>query len=161
MPDHQIEIDVLRNDERWPEELIIDVNKIVGMALSTLELEVEGPAELSLLLTNDEEQQKLNESWRAKDTSTNVLSFPQIEPDEAIEGMLGDISFAFETVQKEANAEQKQFHHHFAHLLVHGFLHILGYDHLTDEEAEEMEAAERKILARLDIADPYADIVEH
>ncbi|AVX02761.1 endoribonuclease YbeY [Maritalea myrionectae] len=160
MANHNIEIDILRNDERWPEHFADDVDAIVATVLNTLELEAEGPAELSLLLTNDEEQQKLNTDWRAKEQSTNVLSFPQIEPDEAIEGMLGDISFAFETVQKEAEAEHKQFHHHFAHLLVHGFLHILGYDHLTDREAEEMEAAERKILARLDIADPYADIVE-
>ncbi|MCF4097000.1 rRNA maturation RNase YbeY [Maritalea mediterranea] len=161
MADYSIEIDVLRNDERWPEHVSDAVDKIIATVMRTLELEVEGPAELSLLLTNDEEQQKLNESWRAKDKSTNVLSFPQIEPDEAIEGMLGDISFAYETVYAEAEAEQKPFDHHFAHLLVHGFLHILGYDHLTDDDAEHMEAAERKILARLDIADPYADIVDH
>lgn len=160
MSAYQIEIDVLRNDERWPEPLADQIDHIVSTVLDTLGLVVEGPAELSLLLTNDEEQQKLNANWRQKDKSTNVLSFPQIEPDEAIEGMLGDISFAYETVKQEAETEQKQFDHHFAHLLVHGFLHILGYDHLEDDEAEEMEAAERKILARLDIADPYADIVE-
>lgn len=159
MSAYQIEIDVLRNDARWESSTTDQVEHIVQTTLSTLGLVVEGPAELSLLLTNDDEQQKLNANWRKNDKSTNVLSFPQIEPDEAIEGMLGDISFAYETVKQEAETEQKRFDHHFAHLLVHGFLHILGYDHIEDDEAEEMEAAERKILAQLDIADPYADIV--
>lgn len=116
---------------------------------------IEGPVELSVLLTNDMEQQVLNKTWRGKDAPTNVLSFPQIEPFEPLDGMMGDISLALETVRREALAEDKPFDHHFMHLVVHGFLHLLGYDHITEEEAAVMEGLETRILARLGIADPY------
>jgi probable rRNA maturation factor len=116
-----------------------------------------GAAELSILLTDDEEQHELNREWRGKDASTNVLSFPQIEPFEPVVGILGDITLARETLIREAEEQGVTFEAHFTHLVVHGFLHILGYDHLTDEEALQMESLETQILASLGVEDPYAD----
>jgi probable rRNA maturation factor len=118
---------------------------------------VKGVAELAIVLTNDEEQHALNQQWRGKDSSTNVLSFPQIEPFGPVRGILGDITMARETLEREAIQQGTSFPDHFTHLVVHGFLHILGYDHLTDAEALQMEGLETLILASLGIADPYAD----
>lgn len=126
-------------------------------ALKQSKAKVKGAAELSILLTNDEEQHALNKEWRGKDSSTNVLSFPQIEPFDPVVGLLGDITLARETLIREADEQGVTFEAHFTHLVVHGFLHILGFDHLTDEEATEMESLETAILATLGIDDPYAD----
>ncbi|MET3927564.1 putative rRNA maturation factor [Devosia sp. 2618] len=126
-------------------------------ALKQSKAKVKGAAELSILLTNDEEQRELNQQWRSKDSSTNVLSFPQIEPFDPVVGILGDITLARETLIREAAEQGVTFEAHFTHLVVHGFLHILGYDHLTDAEAEEMEGLETRILASLGVEDPYAD----
>lgn len=120
--------------------------------------------EICLVLTNDAEISALNKAWRDKDGSTNVLSFPAEDdfPDVLQSGenpeepVLGDVVFAFETIAREAGEQDKSFHNHMAHLLVHGVLHLLGYDHQSDEEAGQMESLERRILATLDIADPYA-----
>ncbi|MGE3141728.1 MAG: rRNA maturation RNase YbeY [Hyphomonadaceae bacterium] len=106
---------------------------------------------VSLLLGDDAALRQLNRDWRGKDRPTNVLSFPA--PPGA--GMLGDIALAAETVAAEAAAQGKSFEDHMAHLLTHGFLHLLGYDHLADREAERMEMRERAILAGLGLADPY------
>lgn len=110
-----------------------------------------------MLLTNDEAQRRLNSHWRQKDSATNVLSFPQIAPFGPVEGLIGDISFARETLEREAEEQGKSFTDHFIHLLVHGFLHCLGYDHQTGDEALVMEGLETQILAELGIADPYAE----
>ena len=126
-------------------------------ALKQSKARVKGAAELSILLTDDEEQHDLNKQWRGKDSSTNVLSFPQIEPFGPVVGILGDITLARETLIREAEEQGVSFEAHFTHLVVHGFLHILGYDHITDEEASVMESLETSILATLGIADPYAD----
>lgn len=126
-------------------------------ALKQSKAKVKGAAELSILLTNDEEQQALNKAWRGKDSSTNVLSFPQIEPGDPVVGLLGDITMARETLIREAEEQGVSFEDHFTHLVVHGFLHILGYDHLDDDEAAAMEGLETSILATLGIDDPYAD----
>ena len=126
-------------------------------ALKLSKARIKGAAELSILLTNDEEQHELNRQWRGKDSSTNVLSFPQIEPFGPVTGILGDITMARETIQREAVEQGTSFPDHFTHLVVHGFLHILGYDHLSDAEALQMEGLETQILASLGIADPYAD----
>lgn len=106
----------------------------------------------------------LNARFRGIDKATNVLSFPppgSSQPHPGARGgepvSLGDIVIAFETTRAEAAAEGKEFDHHFAHLLVHGVLHLLGYDHHSDAEAEAMEARERAILLQLGIADPYAE----
>jgi probable rRNA maturation factor len=126
-------------------------------ALAGAKPKVTGAAELSIVLTDDTEQQDLNRDWRGKDAPTNVLSFPQIEPFSPVIGLLGDIVLAHETLEREAADLDKPLEHHFTHLVVHGFLHILGYDHLTEDEALVMESLETQILAGLGVPDPYAD----
>ncbi len=113
---------------------------------------VPAQGEISVLLTDDAGVQDLNRAWRKADKPTNVLSFPAARAGGAL---LGDIAIAYETVRGEAAAENKPFLHHLAHLAVHGFLHLMGYDHQTDSQAEAMEGLERAALARLEIADPY------
>ena len=120
------------------------------------------PVELSVVLTSDEEVCGLNAEWRGKDKPTNVLSFPQAEADEldnadrpGPELMLGDIVLARETCAREAEEKALPLPDHAAHLLVHGTLHLLGYDHLDDETAEDMEAREIRALARLGLSNPY------
>jgi probable rRNA maturation factor len=121
-----------------------------------------GEAELAVMLTDDAGIRTLNCNWRGIDKPTNVLSFPALPPtgpsgpDDAPR-MLGDIAIAYETTRKEADDEQKPFDHHLSHLAVHGFLHLIGYDHETDGDAETMETLEQEILAQLGIPDPYAD----
>ena len=157
MPNHPLEIAVIINDEQWPDGLEAQAETAVMAALAESGARVTGAAELSILLTNDEEQHELNRQWRGKDSSTNVLSFPQIEPFAPVSGLLGDISLARETLEREAAEQGVSFEAHFTHLVVHGFLHILGYDHMTDEEAAKMEGLETVILRGLGIEDPYAD----
>src|SRR6476620_5141127 len=121
-----------------------------------------GEAELAVMLTDDAGIRTLNSNWRGIDKPTNVLSFPALQPtgpsgpDDAPR-MLGDIAIAYETTRKEADDEQKPFDHHLSHLAVHGFLHLIGYDHEKDADAEAMEALEQEILAQLCIPDPYTD----
>ncbi len=113
-------------------------------------------SEVSFLFTDDAHIRVLNRQYRGKDSSTNVLSFPGPRTNGKTFGpMLGDIVFAGETVAREAEAAQIPADHHLAHLVIHGFLHLLGYDHEADAEAAAMEALETAILARLGIADPY------
>ena len=116
-------------------------------------------AELSVLLCDDETIARLNGQWRGQQKPTNVLSFPApplqgTVPDEKIP--LGDIAIAYETLAREAEENGKTISEHLSHLVVHGFLHLLGYDHHMDDEAERMERLERDILARIGVADPYA-----
>jgi probable rRNA maturation factor len=113
---------------------------------------VPAQGEISVLLTDDAAVRELNRAWRKVDKPTNVLSFPAAKP---AGGLLGDIAIAHETLAREAAGEGKPFLHHLAHLAVHGFLHLLGYNHQTDSQAEAMEGLERAALARLAIADPY------
>lgn len=130
----------------------------------------EGPrsVELGVRLTSDEEVRALNAEWRGKDKATNVLSFPLAEPDElddasrahgedAPELMIGDIVLAHGVCAAEAAAKAISIEAHASHLLVHGTLHLLGYDHGDDDAATDMEQREVRALARLGIADPYAD----
>jgi probable rRNA maturation factor len=121
-----------------------------------------GEAELAVMLTDDAGIRTLNLNWRGIDKPTNVLSFPALPPTGAsgpddAPRMLGDIAIAYETTRKEADDEQKPFDHHLSHLAVHGFLHLIGYDHEKDADAEAMEGLETEILAQLGIPDPYAD----
>ena len=124
------------------------------------------PVELSVRLTCDEEVRKLNAEWRGKDKPTNVLSFPMAEADE-LEGadepgpelMLGDVVLARGVCEAEARDKNVSVEDHAAHLIVHGTLHLLGYDHMDEAEAEDMERREVAALARLGISDPY--LVDH
>ena len=111
-------------------------------------------------LVDDAQIRVLNAHWRGLDKPTNVLSFPAVAAEKiALAPMLGDIVVAFETMQREAVGEGKTLADHFSHLVTHGFLHLLGFDHEDAAEAERMEALESDILARLGIADPYASTV--
>ena len=114
-------------------------------------------AELAIVLTDDSAIRSLNRDWRQIDKATNVLSFPIADRGGrgAAPAMLGDIVIAYETVAREAQTEHKPFLHHLAHPGVHGFLHLCGHDHESDPQADAMEDLERRILARLDIPDPY------
>jgi len=109
--------------------------------------------EVSIVLTDDSAMRTLNRTWRGIDKPTNVLSFPAKA--SGGEKMLGDIVVAFETLQRECGEDGKEFLHHLAHLTVHGFLHLHGYDHQTDAEADDMERLESKIMARMNVPDPY------
>jgi probable rRNA maturation factor len=113
--------------------------------------------EVAVVLADDVFIQNLNRIWRGRDTPTNVLSFPTKKPAAGPPPtVLGDIVIAYETVAQEAVAQRKRFLDHVAHLAVHGFLHLFGYDHESGGEADAMEALERKILRELGMPDPYA-----
>ncbi|WP_430437533.1 rRNA maturation RNase YbeY [Oceanibaculum nanhaiense] len=117
----------------------------------------DGPAELAVRLTDDAELQALNRQYRGKDRPTNVLSFPG-DADDALPGEpapLGDLALAYGTVAREASEQGKSLADHLSHLIVHGTLHVLGYDHETEAEAAEMEALEVRILSGFGISDPY------
>jgi probable rRNA maturation factor len=150
--------DVLIAAECWQAQA--DAENIVQRAIAAAASCVELPAdetEVAVMLTDDARIRDLNREWRGQDKATNVLSFPAAQPPGATPQplMLGDIAIAYETTRNEAEAEGKPFQNHLSHLAIHGFLHLLGYDHLDDDEAEEMEGLERDILAKLGIADPY------
>jgi probable rRNA maturation factor len=116
-----------------------------------------GPAQgaVTVVVDDDAHIRALNKLWRGFDKPTNVLSFPSPDTQPGPEWTLGDIAISYETAAREAVAEDKSFADHMAHLSVHGFLHLLGYDHESDDDAEEMEGLERDILARIGVADPY------
>ncbi len=154
-------IDITVEAGGWPSEqsLLLLANRAVAAALRELDADPASPTELSLVFTDDAHIRKLNATWRGKDKATNVLSFPAFEmaPGYPVPPLLGDIVIAYETVRRESALEDKPFEHHLMHLMIHGFLHLLGYDHEIDEEAEEMEDLERRILTVLGIPDPYGD----
>jgi probable rRNA maturation factor len=133
------------------------VRKSARAALKAGGIATHPDAELAIALADDAMVRTANKSFRAKDKPTNVLSFPAVQQDRiATAPFLGDIIIAYETVAAEASAEGKPFADHLAHLVVHGVLHILGYDHMTKAEAELMERRESLILASLGVPDPYA-----
>lgn len=115
--------------------------------------------EINIGLTHDDEIRELNKKHRGKDKATNVLSFPLYDPDEILPpgapAMLGDIVLAFETIMRESEEQDKDFHDHVAHLVIHGVLHLIGYDHENDEDAEIMEALEIAVLEGMGIKNPY------
>jgi probable rRNA maturation factor len=164
MPQLTIPItDVLVVADCWrgePEAETI-VQRAIAAGAEAVATELAG-AEISVMLTDDVGMRSLNSTWRGIDKPTNVLSFPAAQPADVgrwnnAPRILGDIAIGYETTRKEAEQEQKPFAHHLSHLAVHGFLHLVGYDHENDEQARAMEALEQSILARLGIPDPYAD----
>lgn len=159
MSENSIEIDVAVEGGAWPSEdaLYTLSERAVQAAMAIVE-NIESGQTLSLLFADDAEIQDLNARFRNQDKPTNVLSFPGI-PMGQMPGMpphLGDIALSFETILREAESEGKSFENHLTHLVVHGVLHLAGYDHEEPEEAEEMEELERIILRTLAISDPYA-----
>lgn len=155
--------EVLVVAEAWQNEPDAEavIQRAIAAAVETADADTD-EAELAIMLTDDAGIRTLNGNWRGIDKPTNVLSFPALQPaggtgaDDAPR-MLGDIAIAYETTRREADDEQKPFDHHLSHLAVHGFLHLIGYDHEKDDDAEIMEALETEILAQLGIPDPYAD----
>jgi probable rRNA maturation factor len=147
-------IDVIVDSPRWKRHPA--AARLVRRAVTTAAPAAARTCELAVMLTDDKSIRALNRQWRGKNAATNVLSFPAASGGRPAAGLLGDIVIAYETTAAQSRAEGKPFEHHLVHLVVHGFLHLLGYDHESDGEAEEMERLERRILARLDVPDPYA-----
>jgi probable rRNA maturation factor len=151
----KLKIDVLIDSSHWKSAGNIRtlVRRAIAEAAST---QSTSGAELAIVLTDDSAIRQLNRLWRSVDAPTNVLSFPAATKQADDEpAHLGDIVLAYQTIAREARAEGKPFAHHVAHLAVHGYLHLIGFDHEQDADAEAMEQAERKILRRLAIPDPY------
>ncbi|WOD07859.1 rRNA maturation RNase YbeY [Marinomonas sp. GJ51-6] len=111
--------------------------------------------EVTIRIVDEEESHALNHEYRGKDKPTNVLSFPFEAPPGLELPLLGDLVICTQVVEKEAKEQQKPLLHHWAHMTVHGILHLRGYDHINDDEAEEMESIETELLASLSISDPY------
>ncbi|GFO81011.1 rRNA maturation RNase YbeY [Methyloceanibacter sp.] len=164
-----LDVEVLRHGGAWDDTNVSDatVELAVHAALAVAPPSKAAHYEVTVVLTDDAEIGGLNRTWRGKDRPTNVLSFPAgdvpaatgLAGDPDFNGApvpLGDIVIAFETTRAEAGEKPIPLSDHLSHLVVHGTLHLLGFDHLNDEEAEDMESLERKALASLGIADPYA-----
>jgi probable rRNA maturation factor len=153
-----LEIDITVESGNWARiELEPLVNAAVAAAEAESDVVLMASAEVSLLFCDDARIRELNRAWRGLDKPTNVLSFPAAEPARLSRSpLLGDIAIAFETVERESIEEKKTFSDHLSHMVVHGFLHLVGFDHENEREAEEMEQTEQRALARLGIADPYA-----
>jgi probable rRNA maturation factor len=163
MPELDIQISVEEGD--WPSEdaLQSEAERVLGAAAAYLEETTGQPfppmaPELSLVFTDDASIREINAEWRQQDKPTNVLSFPAfpLKPGGMPGPMLGDIIIARETVEREAVELEKPFDEHLTHLMVHGLLHLFGYDHMNNAEAEIMEGLETRILASLGLSDPYA-----
>ncbi|MEO0633702.1 MAG: rRNA maturation RNase YbeY [Pseudomonadota bacterium] len=162
----QVDMDIV--DSRWRDADIDTVAaRAIGAALDLLGMGAQ-PTEVSILACNDARMADLNTAFRSKPAPTNVLSWPEedlasddgapprlptADPDGTVS--LGDIAIAYDTCAREADLQGKPFDHHVTHLLVHGLLHLLGYDHIRGADAARMEALEVKILGNLGIPDPY------
>ncbi|MCK5384893.1 MAG: rRNA maturation RNase YbeY [Alphaproteobacteria bacterium] len=159
---NNIEIDITIKDEHWG-EVINDINALIhNIIAKTLHNRLTGieSAEISIVLADDFFIQELNKTYREKDKPTNVLSFPMTEKDELKNPAipfcsLGDIILAYDTISREALEQNKLLSDHFTHMLVHGCLHLLHYNHQTDEEAKIMEKHEIDVLTQLGIKNPY------
>lgn len=150
-------VDVEVVDPAWLAAGDVDTlaQDVVAATLIEVGKRVHADAEISIRLCDDSEIRALNLAWRNKDKATNVLSFPAPAGDRG--PLLGDIVVAFEYVSEEAREAGRSLPDHLAHMLVHGLLHLLGFDHENERDAEEMEGLERRVLTKLGIDDPYAD----
>lgn len=163
--DSNLDILIDIDEDKWlkwysQEQWHILVHKIVVKVLESVNFTAK--SEVSVLLTNDEEIHHLNKQYRNKDKPTNILSFPSLDENELKNSsylgwsvMLGDIVLSIETILKEAEIENKTFLNHFYHLIVHGMLHLLGYDHEDEVDADHMQQKEINILQDLNITNPY------
>jgi probable rRNA maturation factor len=152
------EVDVLVEAGTWaePESLHALAERAIGVAIAFASPPTVPDSELSLVFSDDAHVRILNNRYRGKDSATNVLSFPAPSARPGFYGpLLGDIVLAQETVAREATDQGLSFDHHLTHLVVHGFLHLLGYDHEAEADATLMEAMETRILGHLGIADPH------
>lgn len=162
-PRWRLELEIVEDDGDWQAfgavDALVEAARLVLMRAP--ELAAQPSASAAIALGSDAAVRRLNAAYRGKDAPTNVLSFPAPEPpadlpDSGKPREIGDVILAVETLNAEAAAAGIPPAHHFQHLLIHGVLHLIGYDHQTDAEAEAMEALETALLARLGIADPYA-----
>lgn len=167
-------LNIIADDSLW-ETVLPDYEEVSRQIFSTVIdfvksnedidfLALGKPLNINLALSNDAAVQKLNSEFRGLDKPTNVLSFANLDDESFDENLkhddiieLGDIIIALETMQREAASEQLSFHDHYCHLFTHGLLHLLGFDHQEDDEAEYMEGYEIKILQNLNIANPYKE----
>ena len=153
-----VAVDVSIESPRWAgvPNLEILAETAVAAALRESRAGVPSGAEVSCLFCDDAMIRSLNARWRGIDKATNVLSFPSDGPPGSA-ALLGDIVLAFETVEREASAEHKSLDDHVTHLVIHGLLHLVGYDHEQLEQADAMEALETRAMAALGRPDPYDD----
>ena len=153
-----VTLDISVESDRW--DVLADretlAERAIAAAVRESKAKLAKETEVSLLLCDDAAIRALNKTWLGNDKATNVLSFPNEGPEGAAAALLGDIVIGFETTSGEASEEGKSLGDHVSHLIVHGFLHLIGYEHESDAEAREMEGLERRVLASLGIADPYA-----
>ena len=161
----ELDIQISVEEGAWPSEEVLQplAGRVLEVAANYLRKHEKQPfpkmaPELSLVFTDDASIREINAEWRSQDKATNVLSFPAfpLQPGGKPGPMLGDIIIARETVEREAIDLEKSFDDHLTHLMVHGFLHLFGYDHMNNREAERMEGLETRILAELGLSDPYA-----
>ena len=148
-----VDLDIQREVEGLPKD-----QELVEWVREVLTLEQHGDTELTIRFVSEEESAELNNQYRNKKNSTNILSFPFEMPEEVELNLLGDLIICSDIVKKEAAEQQKEELAHWAHMIVHGTLHLLGYDHLTDAEASIMETKEIKILSQLGYSDPYREL---
>ncbi len=162
-----VQVEVLKRDEKWDNypDIINEeyINKLANHAMEIMPDIISKSPQLSVLLSDNMEIQELNFRFRGKNTATNVLSFPHVNidythPEElniSSGQHIGDIILAYDYMQKECRNYSKNFKNHFSHLLIHSCLHILGYDHMHEQEANVMESKEIEILRQFDIPSPY------
>ena len=146
-------IDIQVQSRLWNAQPLAEQTIREAISAAAGALSIEG-GEVSILLTDDSEIARLNRDWRGIDKPTNVLSFPASRVGQG-DKLLGEIVIAYETLERESTDESRDFLHHLAHLAVHGFLHLIGFDHETDAQADEMEGLESRIMMRLNMPDPY------
>lgn len=169
-PSLQLDIDFIVEDPDWPTTLSNCQELALRAATAALTRSVtrkDVVLEVSIVLTGDDEIQTLNRDYREQDQPTNVLAFPALDDPSVLSAksqdqssdqppiLLGDVIIAVGVVQREAAQQNKPLSDHFSHLVVHGILHLVGYDHMTDDDAQDMETLETDVLAGLGIANPY------
>ncbi len=153
---YQIDIEINSNSTSIPSADNIEL--WISAALKSDELI---DAEVSVYIVDEIESQALNNQYRGKDYPTNVLSFPADIPEAVVIPLLGDLVVCAPVVAREAQEQNKSLDAHWAHMLVHGTLHLLGYDHIDDDEAEAMESLETHLMTKMNFPAPYVEIVEH
>ena len=162
-----IEVDVSVSEPEWNssipdlERLITNTIIMTVQSASLPKSVIKRDLEVSVVLANDDLVQVLNREYRGVDKPTNVLSFASLDSDDPIPDSshvpLGDLILAYQTIDREAKEQDKFFKDHFVHLIVHGTLHLLGYDHIDEDDANNMETLEIRILEQMNIQNPYMD----
>ena len=150
-----VNLDIQREVDGLPKD-----QDLIKWVTEVLTFEGKDNSELTIRFVSVEESAELNNQYRNKPSSTNILSFPFEVPDEVELNLLGDLVVCSDIVKKEALEQKKEELAHWAHMVVHGTLHLLGYDHLTDDDANIMESKEIKILSQLGYADPYTEVMK-